>query len=237
MFGFKSILCLIFFTIVACVSYQPQPISPLFKQVIKKEQILNFYLEGKLKIKRTGYGWIGKIQLVKANNNFRLDVFTSLDWPLCTVIKKGNKFVSLYYPEGRIYTSEEPPEFLKSLLPHSLPMDAWITLLGNQIWLITPDRYQIKAEKDKYFIWLEDRKRYLIEEIWIRKLGFKIEKITFKTGKGEILCRICFRYDSSRQVSGMKMRDRQGTIVEITYKTFSPSPEIDPNMFNLFPNF
>ena len=52
MFGFKSILCLIFFTIVACVSYQPQPISPLFKQVIKKEQILNFYLEGKLKIKR-----------------------------------------------------------------------------------------------------------------------------------------------------------------------------------------
>ena len=92
-------------------------------------------------------------------------------------------------------------------------------------------------KKDKYFIWLKDRKRYLIEEIWIRKLGFKIEKITFKTGKGEILCRICFRYDSSRQVSGMKMRDRQGTIVEITYKTFSPSPEIDPNMFNLFPNF
>jgi len=237
MFGFRSILCLIFFTIGACVSYQPQPISPLFKQVIKKEQILNFYLEGKLKIKRKGYGWIGKIQVVKAKNNFRLDVFTSLDWPLCTIIKKGNKFISLYYPEGRIYTSEEPPEFLKSLLPHSLPMDAWITLLGDQIWLISPDRYQIKPEKGKYFIWLKDRKKYLIEEIWVRQSGLKTEKITFKTGRGRLLCIIWFNYDFSGQVTTMKMRDRQGTKTELTYKAFNPNPEIDASMFNLSVNF
>jgi len=237
MSGFRSVLFLILFITVACVSYQPQPISPLLKQVVKKNHILNFYLEGKLKIKRTGYGWIGKIQIVKANNNFRLDVFTSLDWPLFTVIKKGDKFISLCYQEGQIYTSKKPPEFLNSLLPHSLPIDAWITLLGSQIWLINPDAYQIKTEKGKYFIWLKDRKKYLIEEIWVRQLGLKTEKITFKTGRGRLLCIIWFNYDFSGQITSVKMRDRQGTIAELTYETFNPNPEIDPSMFNLLVNF
>jgi hypothetical protein len=150
------------------------------------------------------------------------------------VVQKEKKIIFLYYHEGQLYTGEEPPKFFKSWLPAGLPLDVWITLLGNQIWLINPDRYQIKEKKDKYFVWILDKKRHLIEEIWLEHVGLRTEKILFKKGIGDILCTVWFSYNPYGQVHVVKIRDISGSVIEVIYETFDSTPKIYPDVFDLF---
>jgi hypothetical protein len=113
------------------------------------------------------------------------------------------------------------------LLPTGLSFSAWATIVGNQIWLINPDRYKVEEKKDKYFIWLEDKKRYLVEEIWLKKPGLKVEKITLKNGVGLILCSVWFDYNPIGQPIIAKFRDRKATSIEIIYKDITLTSKTD----------
>jgi len=230
----KHFIFCFFLIIIACTSSLQKTPPPFINVIWKKNQTpTSFFLYGDLKIKRSGYGWVGKIQIIKTLAALRLDILTSLDWPLLTAIVKEKQVKILSYNEGKVYIGEKLPKGIKTWLPAGLNLDVWTTILGKQLWLIDYGRYTYKKKQDVFLLSFIDKKSSLKEELWLRRKDLKVKKIVLKNRMEDTLWTACFSYNNQGQILFAQIKDKLGTHIEVNYETLDLNPTITPKVFEL----
>ncbi|MCD6319104.1 MAG: hypothetical protein J7M03_00320 [Candidatus Desulfofervidaceae bacterium] len=230
---FRRYLLFFLLTLTACTAplhAPPEFINAIYK---KKQDPANFLLCGNLKVKYSGYGWIGKIQIIRTPVALRVDTFTSLDWPLLTAVVKKGTVEIVSYNEGEVYIGKNLPETLTTWLPVGLNLDEWAIMLGKQIWLIDYKRYTFKEKKHAFVLSFVDRKNHFKEEIRLRRHDLKVEKIRLKNWMGDTLWTACFTYNTQGQVLSAQIKDISGKQIEVSYETLEFNPTINPKLFDL----
>lgn len=219
---------------MACAPRLHAPPPYLINTLCKKNQTpVNFLFYGHLKIKHTGYGWMGKMQIISTPAALRIDLLTDLDWPLLTAVVRKGRVEIIFYNERKVYIGKRLPDALKRWLPAGLKLDEWATMLGKQCWLIDYKGYTYKEKKAVFLLYFVGKKGRFKEELWLGKKDLKVEKIVLKNRMGDTLWTACFSYNAQGQPISAHIKDMLGTHIEVNYERLDLTPTITPELFDV----
>ncbi len=204
---------------------------PLVLSHLQQRRQSDFYLRGKIKIKRTGYGFLGQIQVFKRGPRLRIDILTPLDWPLfsVTVIKK--KLSLFAYQTGTLYSDSQARKALSPLMPTGISLTGLAQVLGGQGWFLGRE-YKLRETAHSYVLLFYDSKRLLKEEIWVGKRSLRLQKIVLRNYNQDLLWRATYKYQHQKVVF-VSIKDMLGTLIQVQIEEFKESPSLPPSIFSL----
>jgi len=227
------LICLL----AGCAPRQPSPLAQsLFIKLQQQLQVVKgIYFSGRLKVKRAGYGFAGRIEAIWTPKRVRLDIYTALGWPLFTAVKKNNTLTLFVYGSGRVYKQGQALKILKSCLPVRLQLEDWVRLFGCQMWYLEKER-GIKQKEQFFVLSFTDKNGVLREKIWLKRQTLKVTRIILQNAEGDWFWEVKFTYKDNKPVLAL-FRDILGTSIQIDYDQVKLNPQIKDTWFVLpFPS-
>ena len=232
--SFKSFYSLILICLLAgCVSRQLSPFEQsLFTQLQQRVQVIKgIYFSGRLKVKRAGYGFAGRIEAFWTLKQVRLDIYTTLGWPLFPAIKKNNELTLFNYGSGQTYRQNQALKILKSYLPFQLQLEDWVKLFGCQIWYLEKQK-TIKQKGQFYVLFLTDKNGLWQEKIWLERETLRVTRIVLQNAEGDWLWEVNFTYKDNQPLSAC-FKDMLSTHIQIDYDQVKLNPQFKTTWFTL----